>query len=106
MIIVLVTVPKDNAEELAKKILENRLAACINISEVKSLFWENNRIVNAEEALLIIKTRDELYDKLEDFVKKNHPYKIPEILAISVSDGNAEYLRWVDKETKQRFYPK
>jgi len=99
MIIVLTTVDEKNAKELAKKILEKRLAACINILDSSSLYWWENEIKEEKEKILLIKTRDELYDELEAFIKQNHPYQLPEIIAIKVEDGYSEYLRWVDKET-------
>ncbi|MGC9133580.1 MAG: divalent-cation tolerance protein CutA [Nanopusillaceae archaeon] len=99
MIIVLTTVPFGKGEEIAKKILEKRYAACISIKEVRSLYWENNNIKDEKEELLIIKTRKEIFDMLKDFLKSIHPYKIPEIIEIKVDDGNKEYLDWLESET-------
>jgi periplasmic divalent cation tolerance protein len=99
MIIVLTTVPYGKGEEIARKILEKRYAACINIKEVRSLYWENNSIKDEKEELLIIKTRKEIFDILKDFIKSIHPYKIPEIIEIKVDDGNKEYLDWLESET-------
>ena len=99
MIIVLVTTPKNEGEKIARKILEKRLAACINIKSVKSLYWWENEIKEDEEDLLIIKTREDLFEMLKDFIKSIHPYKIPEIVAIKVKDVNVEYLNWLESET-------
>ena len=102
MILVFTTVPKGKGKEIAKQLLEKRLIACANIVESNSLYWWDNKIEESEEELLILKTRDELYDKLEYELKQIHPYEVPEIIAVEVKDGNAEYLRWIDKETKIR----
>ncbi|BFI73492.1 dihydroorotate dehydrogenase [Nanoarchaeota archaeon] len=99
MILVLTTVPYGKGEEIAKKILEKRYAACINIKEVKSFYWEENNIKEDKEELLIIKTREEVFDMLKDFIKSIHPYKVPEIIEIKVDDGNKEYLDWLENET-------
>ncbi len=102
MIVVLTTVPKGKGKEIAKALLEKRLAACVNITDVKSLYWWEGKIEEAEEELLIIKTRAELYEKLEEELKKIHPYGVPEIVALRVKDVYVEYLRWVEKETRLR----
>ncbi len=102
MIVVITTVPKGKGKEIAKALLEKRLAACINIADVKSLYWWEGKIEEAEEELLIIKTRSELYEKLEEELKKIHPYEVPEIVALRVKDVYVEYLRWVEKETRLR----
>lgn len=99
MIVVLTTVPYGEGKNFARKILEKRLAACINIKEVDSLYWWENEIKENKEELLIIKSRKELFDMLKDFIKKNHPYKVPEIIEIKVDDSNIEYLNWLESET-------
>ena len=99
MIIVFVTAPKGKGEEIAKRILERRLAACINLVTVKSMYWWENKIVHEEEDLLIIKTRKDIFDKLSNFIKEIHPYKVPEIIALKASDVNIEYLSWIESET-------
>lgn len=99
MIVVLVTVPNGKGKEIAKKILEKRLAACINIKEVESMYWWNEKIEEAKEELLIIKTRKEIFDMLKDFIKSIHPYEVPEIVALDVKDVNIEYLNWLESET-------
>jgi len=102
MILVITTFPKGKAKEIVKQLLEKRLIACANILQTNSIYWWSDKIEESEEELVIMKTRDELYDKLEYELKKLHPYEIPEIVALEVKEGNAEYLRWVDRETKIR----
>ena len=98
--IVLVTCPIESAEKISKTVLQERLAACVNIiRDVRSLFWWEGKIDTAEESLLIIKTRTELVTKLEDSIKRVHPYEVPEIIALPITQGNKKYLDWVNQET-------
>ena len=100
--IVLVTCPLDSANIISNTVLEKRVSSSINIiSGVRSLYWWKEKIEATEEALLIMKTKTSLVDKLIRIVKKNHPYKIPSIISISISNGNNEYLEWLSKETTQ-----
>ncbi len=100
--IVFVTAPRDKGALLAKEILEKRLAACVNVTNTVSYYWWNDKIEEDEEVLLIIKTRKQLFSELMEFIKKVHPYEVPEILAVNVCNGNPEYISWVIKETAPR----
>jgi periplasmic divalent cation tolerance protein len=102
--VVFVTAPRGKtAQQLAKKIVSARLAACVNIAPaVQSLYWWKGKIQNDREALLILKTRKPLLKKLISFVTKNHPYTVPEVIALDVRAGHAPYLSWLAAETKPR----
>lgn len=103
-IAVLVTIPNENAQDLAKVLLQERVCACVNIiSGVKSLFWWEGKIDEAQESLLIIKTKDALFGKLQTLVKENHPYSVPEIISFKIDDINQEYLAWINKEADAQF---
>jgi periplasmic divalent cation tolerance protein len=96
-VIVLTTVETEQqAEELSQKILEKRFAACVQIQQIKSLYWWNNKIAHSDEYLLSIKTRAGLFHDLSEFIKKNHPYEIPEIVQIPITDGSEQYLKWLE----------
>jgi periplasmic divalent cation tolerance protein len=100
-VIVLVTCPDRFAEKLAKMVLKRRLAACVNIlGEVKSLYWWKGNLDSASESLLLIKTRSELLESLEQVVKRAHPYMNPEIIALHVDKGSRPYLDWIGEETR------
>lgn len=87
-------------EEMANRLVEKRLAACVNIlKDVQSVYWWEGQIVRDKEDLLVIKSREELYPELEREIKSHHPYTVPEILILPVRGGNKEYLRWVLEET-------
>jgi len=99
VIAVLVTIPSKDAEPLAKMLLEERVCACVNIiSGVKSLFWWKGKMDEAQESILIIKTKETLFAKLRTLIKNNHPYETPEIIGFKIDNINQEYLDWLNKE--------
>ncbi|MCD6414438.1 MAG: divalent-cation tolerance protein CutA [Candidatus Diapherotrites archaeon] len=96
MIIVFVTVPNTTfARFLGKKLLHEGLAKCVNTIPVVSSFIENGSQEERSEQLLIIKTVESNFTSIEKRVKQLHPYKVPEIIAISVVKGSKDYLNWV-----------
>jgi periplasmic divalent cation tolerance protein len=103
-IVVFITYPENadkDAKELAKKLVEEKLAACVNIvSGINSVyFWQGN-IEDDMEKLLIVKTKASLFEELKKFVKENHPYTVPEIIAMPIILGNEDYLNWLEESTK------
>ncbi|MEN3044001.1 MAG: divalent-cation tolerance protein CutA [Candidatus Hydrothermales bacterium] len=100
-ILVLCTTPgKEKACEISKKIIENKLAACVNYLKVDSIFKWKEKIEEEEEYLLLIKTKEEEFDRLKDFIKKIHPYEVPEIISLKIDKGNLDYLKWIDETLK------
>jgi len=98
--VVMVTSPQGHEEELAKKIMENNLAACINIvSNVKSTYRWKGEVKTDNEGLLIIKTTTKKVESLIKFIKVNHSYDIPEVVSLTIAEGNPDYLDWLDAET-------
>ena len=101
-VVVLITAPPSSADDIARRLVEHKLVACVNIvRNIKSLYWWEGKVVEDNEALLICKTRQDLLQELIDYVKEIHPYSVPEILALSVSLGNPEYLEWVEESIKE-----
>ncbi len=99
-ILVLVSCPVNTAEKLAREILAKRIAACVSITHnVKSCYWWDDKIETSAESLLLIKTRSSLFRAVESVVKRVHPYKVPEIIAIPINIGHKPYLAWIKKET-------
>ena len=89
-----------SAQALSTALLSERLAACVNrMPGVKSMYRWQNQVERDDEVLLLIKTRADLYPRLEALIKDMHPYELPEIIAVPVSQGSAEYLAWIDSET-------
>lgn len=100
--LVLTSVPDERTgEKIAQRLLKERLAACVTISSASSsLFWWKGKIAKEEEYILFIKTKSDLFPELEGMLKDNHPYDVPEIIALPFTEGSPEYLHWIKKETK------
>ena len=96
-ILVLTTVPnEDEAQTLARKIVEARLAACVQIlPPMKSVYSWKDEIQTDAENLLLIKTLREKYAELERFIQANHSYDVPEIVALSADKVSENYLGWL-----------
>ncbi|MFN3528207.1 MAG: divalent-cation tolerance protein CutA [Candidatus Altarchaeaceae archaeon] len=92
---------REDAEKIAKILLEKRLSACVQISEINSYYWWKGKIENSKEFLCIIKTKKELYEEVEKEIKNIHPYEIPEIISIEIFKGNENYFKWMEKEIKK-----
>ncbi|MDD2927995.1 MAG: divalent-cation tolerance protein CutA [Candidatus Omnitrophica bacterium] len=88
---------KKEAERIAKKLIQDKLAACVSIvSGVESLFWWQGKVDRAKETLLIVKSRKEKFAKIVKSVKARHSYTVPEIIAIPLTNGFKPYLKWID----------
>ena len=99
-LLILTTLPERAvAETLARELLAARLAACIHVgAPVRSLYHWRGQIETADETPLAIKTRAELYPKVQAAILASHPYELPEIVAVPISDGLPEYLEWIAEE--------
>jgi periplasmic divalent cation tolerance protein len=86
-----------SAEKLAHQLVTEKLAACVNIlPNLTSIYqWQGN-IETANEYLLMIKTKVDQYQAIENWIKANHPYELPEIIAVSIEHGLPEYLQWIN----------
>ncbi|MBI2857672.1 MAG: divalent-cation tolerance protein CutA [Chloroflexi bacterium] len=100
--VLLITAPTAaEAQRLARKLLEERKAACVNILPgVDSLYWWQDKLESAHESLMIVKTRAALVPELVDLVKSLHSYTVPEVIALPIIGGNPEYLAWVEDEVR------
>ncbi len=101
-IVILITVPNiEVGQEIAKLLLEKRLAACINIVPgISSFFTWEGKTHQEQEALLIVKSRADLFEtELLPAVKDAYSYEVPEIIAIPITMGSQEYLEWIRQET-------
>ncbi len=99
MILVMITVDSmENAEKIAETLLEEKLAACVNmIPNVKSIYvWQGEKKIDTE-ILMFAKTEKDKFPSLVKRVKEMHPYELPEIVGIPVSYGLPEYIEWVKK---------
>ena len=100
-IVIYCTVPtKQDAKSIAKILLTQRLAACINIvDKVQSIFSWHDEICEEKELLMMIKTKSTLFDRVKQAIKLTHPYNIPEIIALPIEQADSEYLEWINTET-------
>jgi periplasmic divalent cation tolerance protein len=98
--VVLVTAPDiDVATRIAGALVEERLAACVNlVPGVRSIYRWNGRVENDSEVLMIIKTRADRSVELTERVRALHPYDTPEVVLIPVAGGSRDYLDWVRAE--------
>ena len=103
-ILVLTQLPdRAAAMDLARVLVAGRLAACVNVGAPgESMYHWQGQIETAHEVPVTIKTRAALYPRVEAAIRANHPYDVPEIVAVAVVDGLRPYLDWLDAETDAR----
>ncbi len=88
------------AERIAEAVVNERLAACVNlISGLTSIYRWEGQLQRDAELLLIIKTRSAVYPQLEARLRQLHPYQLPEIIALPIHTGSADYLNWIAANT-------
>jgi periplasmic divalent cation tolerance protein len=97
------TETKEEAQKIAQYLVEQRLAACVQISgPIESTNRWKGKGEPAREGRCLIKTRTALYSKVESAIKQMHSYETPEIIAVSIVKGSKEYLNWLDHETESK----
>ena len=103
-IIVLVTTKdQQEAEKISQKLLKERLIACANIvSPVRSFFNWSGRTEKAEECLVVMKSRRDLFRQVAEHVKSLHSYEVPEVLALPIVDASKAYLDWMSVVLKPK----
>ena len=91
----------EEAAQIARKLIDERLAACVNVTPgVRSFYRWKGSIEQADECMLVIKSSRDLFDRLRAELEKAHTYEVPEVVAIAVVDGSPNYLNWIDGELK------
>ncbi len=91
---------REQARILARKLVDARLAACVNVmAECESVYVWEGKTETVREVPLLIKTLTQHYRKVEAMIRQNHPYELPEIIAVSLSNGLPEYIRWIASGT-------
>ncbi|MEW7974664.1 MAG: divalent-cation tolerance protein CutA [Candidatus Thiodiazotropha endolucinida] len=103
LLLILCTAPdRETALKLSRSLLEQRLAACVNLSPpVTSVYHWQGRLEESEEILLLIKTTKQQYNNVEATLRAQHPYELPEIIAVPVEQGLGDYIDWVERCTKE-----
>ena len=93
----------EEAEKIGNGLVTEKLAACANIIHpLKSIFFWEGKLCHENEVLMIVKSIGRLFNQLKDYVKKNHRYKVPEIIAIPIIEGSPDYLLWLSESCKPR----
>ncbi|PIE57611.1 MAG: cytochrome C biogenesis protein CcdA [Desulfobulbus propionicus] len=87
-----------DARKIANASLEAKLAACVQILPCRSQYHWLGKVEEEQEFLCVLKTRRDLFDRLQALLCTLHPYEVPEILALEIVDGHAPYLQWLDQE--------
>ena len=87
---------KITAKQLAAAIVQRRLAACVQLFPIESIYVWNGEVCNDNEAVLFIKTKTNLFENLAAAIRENHSYDVPEIIRLPIDGGLPEYLRWID----------
>jgi periplasmic divalent cation tolerance protein len=93
---------EDEGMRLGRGIVDARLAACVQIvGPIRSLYWWQGNVEDAQEWQLLVKTTAELVPALQEHIKANHSYDTPEIIVTPITAGNPDYLNWISEETRQ-----
>jgi periplasmic divalent cation tolerance protein len=99
-VIIISTYPdKKSISKIAKEFVKNKTVACVNISQISSIYFWNGKIENSSEYLAIFKTITKNKKLLKQKIKETHPYDVPEIAEIDVSSINKSYLKWLIDST-------
>jgi periplasmic divalent cation tolerance protein len=89
---------KKQAKQIAQHLIETQVAACVNILPAARSFYRwKGKVEEAEERMLLIKSRRDLFESLRAAIEKLHAYEVPEIIALPVVEGSTPYLAWLDQ---------
>ncbi len=97
--VILCTVPdQESGFKISSALVKEKLAACCNIIPgLRSIYVWKGEVCDDAECLLVIKSRQDIYEQLEKRIQELHPYEVPEILSLSLNQGLIDYLKWVDE---------
>ncbi|HLB71554.1 MAG: divalent-cation tolerance protein CutA [Candidatus Methanoperedens sp.] len=88
---------QEEAKEIGRKLVKERLAACVNIFPINSIFRWKDKIDESEEFGMILKTRSEKVRDIEKRIKEIHSYEVPCVVSFRVDEGSVDYLKWVEE---------
>jgi periplasmic divalent cation tolerance protein len=101
IIIFITASSSEEAKTIATALVEDKLVACVNIiPQIRSIYWWEGKVCQDDEVMLVSKTKRALFTSIVDQVKSLHSYKVPEIIAFSISEGLPEYLSWIEEVTQ------
>jgi len=100
LIIFCTTATEEEAAVLGRTLVEEGLAACANIiPQIRSIYRWKEEIWDERETLIIIKSREDLFEKIRSRIRELHSYEVPEITAVKVDNGDAAYVQWIEAVT-------
>ncbi len=88
-----------SAKAFIHLLLEQKLAACVQMMPVQSFYRWEDKLCESSEQLVLIKTRSDLFAQIEEVILKNHPYTTPQLIQLSIEHGLSAYLAWMKEET-------
>ena len=91
---------REEAKELIDGMLKVSLIACGQMGDISSIYDFEGKRCEDNEILVTLKTREALYDECETFIKKHHSYKVPQVIALKITDGEKDYMKWIETSTK------
>lgn len=92
---------EDEARKIGRTLVAEKLAACVNIHPIQSIYRWEGEVEEAGEAAMLVKTRAELVDKVIKRVKELHSYEVPCIVSLSIDKGYPDYLKWIEESTER-----
>jgi periplasmic divalent cation tolerance protein len=96
-ILITTTTPdRDSALKIAKLLIEQKLAACVQMFPIESIYTWKGQVCQENEIILLIKSKSSLFDQIKTLIKENHQYEVPEIIQIPITDGLPEYIKWIN----------
>ena len=98
-IIMTTTDSKENADTITQRLLEKKLAACVQSTTVQSAYHWEGKVMQSEEIRLEMKTRSSLFERIQTEIEHLHNYDVPEIIMVPLSGANLDYLQWIEEET-------
>jgi periplasmic divalent cation tolerance protein len=102
-IIFVTTASEQEAASISRALVEEGLAACANIvPRIRSIYRWQGKIWDEREALIIIKSREDLFERIRGRVKELHSYEVPEITAIKIDRGDSGYMQWIESVTTRK----
>ena len=98
-VVLTTTASEEETEKIAQALLEQRLAACVQATPIKSYYTWKGQVHQDQEALLLIKCKAADYAEIEKCIRANHSYEVPEIVQLPLTNGSQDYLGWISQVT-------
>ena len=91
----------ESARRIARELVDLRIAACVQIFPIESVYAWQGEVCEESEVALFIKSKAELFDRVSQAIRERHPYEIPEIIQLQITDGLPDYLQWIESWVRE-----